>query len=609
MTDAPSDKPVPTPSRGPDETLVLPSEGPETLSDDLAQQPEPPADKRRRRWPLVSGLAALVLVGGAYVAGYVAAGDTVPRNATVSNIKLGGLTRATAIDAVKAGLADQAVAPLTLTVEAKSATITPESAGLSLDAEKTVDATGVGRSWSPVHIWRVLTGGGTVDPVPAVDQSALSAAVTTAAASLDTTPVDAGITYQGVEPVRTEAVDGVTVDQPGTAEEIVSSYLKQTTIAAKAAIAHPDITTAEADDALTKLAKPAVAAPVALDSGKGSFQVSPEAIASATTFVAKDGALTLNVDPAKLLSSATNAMAAVQLGAPVDAKIAIGADGKPAVTPSKDGLTITAEKLAAAVAPLLPKPAAERTGTVEATVAQAAFTTEAAQKLGVKEVTGEFTTYWPHAAYRNTNIGKAASTVNGTLLKPGETFSLNQILGPRTAERGYVDGYVIQGGALVKETGGGISQSATTFFNAAFFAGLKDVEHHPHMFYIDRYPAGREATVYYGSLDLRFSNDTDYGVLVQSFIKPSTSGSQGSITVRMWSTKTWDEVRSSELVKSNYTQPTTRTSTNPKCEPQGSNVGFDVNYSRLFVRGGQVAREEKFFVRYAPQDKIVCAPA
>ena len=77
------------------------------------------------------------------------------------------------------------------------------------------------------------------------------------------------------------------------------------------------------------------------------------------------------------------------------------------------------------------------------------------------------------------------------------------------------------GGSLIpwidKDLGGGVSQMATTLFNAMFFAGLEDVEHKPHSFYIDRYPVGREATVAWGSLDLRFTNDTPHGVLIKSF--------------------------------------------------------------------------------------------
>ncbi len=579
---------------------------PEDLPPAPSPAPEPePQPKRRAAWPYLLGLV-LVVAGGGYVAGYLMAGDTVPSRATVAGVTIGGQTREQAVATLQTQLEQKASAPVQVHAGGKTATIDPAQAGLAVDYAATVEASGVGRSWSPVHIWRVLTSGGPVSPVLDVDQPKLAAAVAAAAAELETQPANASISLNGTQPTVTPAVTGTRVDQAAVAKAVSAAYPTSSEVTAATDTSEPEVTSEEAQAVADGWLRTALSGPITLDTDKGSFAVAPEAVASALSFPVKDGTLSPQVDYPKLFTSTTAAMKALQLGDPVDAKFSFGSDGKPTITPSKDGLAITVEKFAEAVAPLLSKPAGEKKGPVEVTLKKAALTTEQAQALGVKEVIGEFTTSWPHADYRNKNIGRAAAGVNGTLLKPGETFSLNKILGPRTAANGYVDGYVIQGGALVKESGGGISQSATTIYNAMFFAGLKDIEHHPHMFYIDRYPAGREATVYYGSLDLRFQNDTQYGVLVQAFISPSSSGTTGSVTVRMWSTKTYDEVRSSDLVRSNYTSPTTRTSSSPTCEPQGSNTGFDVNYSRIFVKGGQTVREEKFFWRYAPQDRIVC---
>lgn len=548
-----------------------------------------------------------MLAAGAYVAGYALTGDTVPRKATVAGVAIGGLSRAEATSRLTEQLGPRTTAAVTLTAGEKSTSIDPVTAGLGIDIPASVTATGVGRSWSPVHILRVLTGGGDVAPVVVVDQTALDKCVADAAANLDVAAEDATVAYQGTTPVRTPATSGIAIDQTATADAVTTAFGVQSTVAAPHKVSDPAVSTAQADAVASGWATTAVAGPVTLDTGKGKFAITAADIAASTTFAVVNGTFAGQVDYAKLLASATSEVSALQLGLSVDAKISIDASGKPVITPSKDGLTITPEKLAAAVEPLLTKPADQKTGPVEATVAKATFTTEQAQALGIKEVVGEFTTYYPHAAYRNNNLGKAAAGINGSLLKPGEIFSLNKTLGERTAANGYVDGYVIQGGALVKEVGGGVSQSATTTYNAMFFAGLKDVEHHPHTFYIDRYPAGREATVYYGALDLRFQNDTQYGVYIQAYIKASTPSTKGSITVRMWSTKVWDEVRSTDPVKTNFTQPSTRVSTDPKCEPQGANQGFDVSYTRQFVRGGKVVKEEKFFWHYAPEDKITCA--
>ena len=113
------------------------------------------------------------------------------------------------------------------------------------------------------------------------------------------------------------------------------------------------------------------------------------------------------------------------------------------------------------------------------------------------------------------------------MLAPGDTFSMNGIVGERTGENGFTEGFIIADGVFKEDLGGGVSQLATTLFNAMFFAGLKDVEHRPHSFYIDRYPVGREATVVWGALDLRFQNDTPYGVLVDTSTTPSTPRQPG----------------------------------------------------------------------------------
>ena len=95
------------------------------------------------------------------------------------------------------------------------------------------------------------------------------------------------------------------------------------------------------------------------------------------------------------------------------------------------------------------------------------------RKLGIPEEVSEFTTYYPHADYRNVNIGRAAELIDGTVLEPGETFSLNDTVGERTRANGFTEGFVISDGVFAEELGGGVCQVATTTFNAAFFAGLR----------------------------------------------------------------------------------------------------------------------------------------
>ena len=125
---------------------------------------------------------------------------------------------------------------------------------------------------------------------------------------------------------------------------------------------------------------------------------------------------------------------------------------------------------------------------------EADFSTADAEGLGITGVIGEFTTFHACCAARVTNIQLIADAVDGALVMPGEQFSLNEWVGQRTVEKGYVCAGALLGNELVDEgticIGGGTSQFTTTLYNAAFFAGLEDISHQPHSVYFSRYPKG-----------------------------------------------------------------------------------------------------------------------
>jgi vancomycin resistance protein YoaR len=189
--------------------------------------------------------------------------------------------------------------------------------------------------------------------------------------------------------------------------------------------------------------------------------------------------------------------------------------------------------------------------------------------------------------------------VDGALVLPGETFSLNGYTGPRGTAQGYVPSAVISGGELAMAVGGGISQFATTMFNAVFFAGLEDVYHKPHSFYISRYPAGREATVYEGQIDLQWRNDSDTGVLVD------TAWSPGSITVTFYGTKRY-EIDAIEGPRTNYRQPDTiEKEDDGECIPQSPVHRFR-RHRDPGLQGpasGAEIKRENFFTSYAAEGR------
>jgi vancomycin resistance protein YoaR len=162
--------------------------------------------------------------------------------------------------------------------------------------------------------------------------------------------------------------------------------------------------------------------------------------------------------------------------------------------------------------------------------------TNALQTMGIKEVVSTFTTKHKAGEDRVKNIHHIADLIRGVVLAPGETFSTNEFIGPRSAENGFFEAPAIEYGVITPAFGGGISQFATTLFNAAFFGGLDIREYKPHSFYIARYPFGREATLSFPKPDLRIRNSTPYGVLIW----PTYTDT--SITVELYSTKNVDSI-------------------------------------------------------------------
>jgi hypothetical protein len=131
------------------------------------------------------------------------------------------------------------------------------------------------------------------------------------------------------------------------------------------------------------------------------------------------------------------------------------------------------------------------------------------------------------------NIQLMADDVDGAIVMPGDTWSINDYVGERTEAHGYVAaGAIINGVPYCCDhpanIGGGVSQFGTTMFNAVFFSCLEDVEHRPHSLYFDRYPMGREATLGVPGPDVAFKNNTDSPVLIKTAYTPT------SITVKMY---------------------------------------------------------------------------
>lgn len=188
---------------------------------------------------------------------------------------------------------------------------------------------------------------------------------------------------------------------------------------------------------------------------------------------------------------------------PAEVKVVAGA---------RTGRAVAQTRLAAAVRRAVR--AGDHAVTVPVVTTQPQITTAAARKVNAE--IGTFTTPYIAGQPRVTNIRQMARDLDGTQIAPGEQFSLNGLAGERTREKGYVAAPFIADNKIEPSIGGGVSQFSTTMYNAAYFAGLQLDTHQPHSLYIDRYPPGREGTLNYPDIDLKWTNDTDAPVLVRT---------------------------------------------------------------------------------------------
>jgi vancomycin resistance protein YoaR len=152
----------------------------------------------------------------------------------------------------------------------------------------------------------------------------------------------------------------------------------------------------------------------------------------------------------------------------------------------------------------------------------AARTTAQAEAMGITGIVGSYETVYGGDPNRIHNVELVSHLVDGTLIAPGATFSFNGTTGERSAAKGFLEAPVIVNGELQTGLGGGVCQVSTTVFNAAYEAGLRITARTNHALYISHYPLGRDATVDYPDIDLKFVNDTPHWLLLRTYVNPSS---------------------------------------------------------------------------------------
>jgi vancomycin resistance protein YoaR len=236
---------------------------------------------------------------------------------------------------------------------------------------------------------------------------------------------------------------------------------------------------------------------------------------------------------------------------------------------------------------------------------QPALSTEAAEHSGIVGLMGTYTTRHACCQPRVQNIHHIADLLDGTFVRPGETFSVNQLIGPRTVKNGFRPAPSIEDGDMVDTVGGGVSQFATTLFNALFYGGYDILERQPHSYWFTRYPMGYDATLSYPHPDIIFKNDTDAAALIKTQYTDTT------ITVKIYGDNGGRRVRAEVSERQNIVPPPVEFIPNPRLDAdqektrEGGMIGWSVTVKRTLTFPDGKIKEERRKVTYKPRARRV----
>ncbi|WP_234807593.1 VanW family protein [Mycolicibacterium bacteremicum] len=559
------------------------------------EQSIPPLRATARRRLLTFGLplAALAVL---YVVDLAATASKVPRGVTAAGVPLGGLTAAAAEQRLREAISPRESEPIPVTLGALSATVDPGDIGLAADPAATVAHAG-GQPLNPATRIISFFVDTPVELVTSVNQQALTATLDDLGTAVAEEPVEGSIVFVGGEPTPSDPRSGWRLDVPAAAEVFVRDWATGQTVALPMLERPPQTTAADIATALDEIATPAVSGPITVEGADVRGTIAEDVVAAALTFTPEQGRLMPELDETVIVDALRPQLAPSEF--PVrNADIDFAAT-PPVKTPAQDGRRLDYDATLENLLDVLGRADDRRIDAVYVEE-KATFGFDELNELGPVEVIGEFQT-GGFSGDSGRNIRRAAEQINGAVVGPGEIFSLNAATNPRNAASGYVEAGIIENGRPARGVGGGVSQVATTLFNAAYFAGLEDIEHHEHSYYISRYPAGREATVFGDVLDVKFRNDGPTSVQIQTQWTPS------AVTIRVVGIKRY-EVTSAQSARSRPTSPQTISiPAGEACSASGGAPGFTITDTRTLrdITTGDT-RTQSHTVTYDPIPRVVC---
>jgi len=557
-------------------------------------------------------VGACVLLLTASFAWSQRANGRVLSNVHLAELDVSRLTQDEVRARLKAWSKERESAKLQLSLAGVALSFEPASAGPRIDVEDaTRRALGAGREGtlgerftSFIAAWfrpRVL-------PLPVTFDAAQLASLFDAWQSkVPNPPFVGGLSVNGASVTPLYPHPGTVLDR-GRAEAQLKDALVhgQSNVQLATRVEAPKIERAEVDR-IAALANQMLGAEVTLTSSDGSRKLSvPPAELAALLQVSADtehGRLELGcaLDATQRLLEPRRAALEQQ---PENAKFVIDAQDHVQIEPGRTGVLLDDHAVASALCAAAREPA-KRAELPLRPGAEPALSTQAAEQLGIVGLMGSYTTRHACCQPRVQNIHHIADLLDGTLVKPGETFSVNQVVGPRSVKNGFRPAPSIEDGEMVDTVGGGVSQFATTLFNALFYGGYDILERQPHTYWFTRYPMGYDATLSYPHPDIVFKNDTDAGALIKTYYTDTT------ITVKIYGNNGGRKVLAEVSPRQNIVTPPIEYIPNPHLDAdeektrEGGMIGWSVIVKRKLIFPDGKIKEERRKVTYKPRARRV----
>ena len=467
---------------------------------------------------------------------------TLAAGTTVAGVDVGGLSQAQAVNELTQRWAPVEKTPVTFTAAGQRFTLAASQLGVMPDwRAAVVRAAEAGDGFGPLRGYRRLRTrvfGRAVSPPVETYGSAVKYKLNQIAAKVDQTGEDAKLVRRGLSVHIVDGRPGRALDRPAAAATValaLAGFDRTAPVALPLKIVAPTVSGDELEAASAQ-ATTALSAPLHLAYGDTRWRV-PRWRLALLLKLPSGGSTEVSLG-GRQAEQYLERLAATVARPPRDARFQVAATGKIVIRHSAPGLLLDLPATAKAIAASA-FTTDRRTAKLVVRVAKPERTTEMAKKMGIHDVVSSYTTTYGGTPGRLNNVQLVAQLIDGTLIAPGGTFSFNGTTGERTAEKGFQEAPVIINGELQNGLGGGICQVSTTVFNAAFEAGLPITARTNHALYIDHYPLGRDATVNYPDLDLRFANDTGKWLLLRTFV------GAGSLTVNLYGTSVKRRVESS----------------------------------------------------------------